>query len=64
MRTYPRWIHHPQKESVVVLSAAHEASLGDGWYDSPADFPQAAAPPVPIPEPPKNRGGRPRKVAP
>lgn len=38
-REYPRWLHHPSGKSVIAPNAAYEASLGEGWYDTPADFP-------------------------
>ncbi len=40
-REYPRWLHHPNGKSVIAPNAAYEASLGEGWYDTPADFPPA-----------------------
>lgn len=52
--SYPKWRHHPTKESVIVESADWEESLTpseDGWRDD-RNFE------------PKNKGGRPRKVAP
>lgn len=47
-REYPRWVHHPNGRSVIVNGPEHEVAMGDGWYDSPVDFP---APEV-APEPP------------
>ncbi len=38
-REYPRWLHHPSGKSVIAPNAAYESSLGEGWYDTPADFP-------------------------
>lgn len=34
MRSYPRWMHHPSKDSVMVSSAEEEKHLGPGWVDS------------------------------
>lgn len=46
IREYPRWIHHPSGRSMIVNGPDHEAAQGEGWYDSPADFP-ASVPTVP-----------------
>lgn len=46
-RQYPRWIHHPNGRSVIVNSPAHEEAHGEGWYDTPADFPKPEVAPVP-----------------
>lgn len=54
MRQYPRWVHHPEQGSVIVRDEAHEKALGEGWFDSPAQFQDA--------EPPKRGPGRPKKV--
>lgn len=57
-RLYPRWIYHPKKGGVIVTDAAHEAAHGEGWSDSP-DFKVEE---VPVVEPVKAKGGRPKKV--
>lgn len=41
---YPSCRYHPEKEPVIVVSAEHEEKLGDGWYESPADFGIETAP--------------------
>lgn len=53
MTDYPKWRHHPEKESVLVHSQDWEESLtpeSEGWSDSrtPEDAPR--------------KPGRPRKV--
>lgn len=53
MRQYPRWVHHPEQGSVIVRDEGHEKSLGEGWFDSPAQFSD---------EPVKRGPGRPKKV--
>lgn len=50
-REYPRWIHHPNGRSVIVNSHEHEAAQGDGWYDTPADFPKPEVAPEAPPAP-------------
>lgn len=53
--SYPKWRHHPTKESLIVTNADFEASQApdsDGWRDD-RNFSEEA---------PKNKGGRPRKV--
>lgn len=55
-RTFPRWRHHPEKESMIVYDWGVEESQTpdeDGWRDD-RNFD--------APEPPKNKGGRPRKA--
>jgi hypothetical protein len=37
--SYPKWKYHPEKEACIVDNEAAEASLGAGWFESPADFP-------------------------
>lgn len=57
-RHYPRWIHHPNGNSVIVNDPGHEEAHGEGWYDTPADFPVAEADPI-LPDPtelPKVKG--------
>lgn len=53
--SYPKWRHHPTKESMVIDTPEQEAGWcpdSDGWRDDRNfDEPQ-----------PKNKGGRPRKV--
>jgi hypothetical protein len=34
---YPRWKHHPTKESVLVKDKAQEEKLGSGWLESLAE---------------------------
>lgn len=38
MASYPKYKYHPKKTAVVVQSAEAEKELGEGWYDSPADY--------------------------
>jgi hypothetical protein len=63
-RTYPIWRYHPEKEPLIVRSLEQDENLGDGWVDSPNDFPKveetpevALEPvvkaPAPVVEPPK-----------
>lgn len=56
MRQYPRWLHHPEQGSVIVRDEKHEQALGEGWFDSPAQFPSDGT------EPSKRGPGRPKKV--
>ena len=49
VKTYPRWRYHPEKGGLIVQSDAHERSLGDGWFDSPAEFP-VVVPSAPAPD--------------
>ena len=36
---FPKWKYHPDyKQGVVVVDETEEASLGDGWSDTPAAF--------------------------
>jgi hypothetical protein len=55
-RQYPRWIHHLSGRSVIVNSPDHEAAQGEGWYDTPADFPASEAVLEPVPALPDNNG--------
>ncbi len=41
---YPRWKYGPEGASVIVQNATEEASLGPGWYDSPAEVPPKQTP--------------------
>lgn len=36
---FPGWRYHPYEPPLIVASAAEAASLGPGWYESTADFP-------------------------
>jgi hypothetical protein len=61
--SYPKWRHHPTKESMIVWDMGVEESqtpATEGWRDD-RDFPHE--PIEATPEPPKNKGGRPRKVS-
>lgn len=58
---YPKWKYHATKEAVIVGSEDAEASLGAGWFDTPAGFCKSeceashdvSAPPVPVKKPGK-----------
>lgn len=40
MRDYPRYRYHDDGTYLVVDSPEHEASMGEGWHDSPVlEFP-------------------------
>jgi hypothetical protein len=43
---YPKCKHHPVFGPRLVHTAEQEAVIGEGWFDSPADFP-------PVPETPQ-----------
>lgn len=49
-REYPRWIHHPSGRSVIVNSPEHETAQGEGWYDTPMDFPGPEVAPAALPD--------------
>ena len=56
--SFPKWRHHPEKESVIVYDEAQESSqAGDGWGDDRYWLKEVQA----VPEAPKRKGGRPRK---
>lgn len=42
---FPKFKYHPELEAVIVHTPDEETALGDGWYNTPADFPQAEAEP-------------------
>lgn len=53
--TYPKWRHHPTLKSLIVYDRNQEESqapTSEGWRDD-RQFEKV--------EPPKNKGGRPRK---
>ena len=37
---YPKWLYHPEQPAQVVQSEQGEKALGEGWVESPADFPE------------------------
>lgn len=63
--SYPKWRHHPTKESMIVWDLGVEESQtpdAEGWRDDRL-FPDEPIDPD-IDEPVKRKGGRPRKVNP
>ena len=36
---FPKWLYHPEKDAMIVRSQEQLDSLGEGWVNSPADFP-------------------------
>ena len=42
-KVYPRWVFNPDALDRIVNTPEEEAALGEGWYDTPADFPQGSA---------------------
>lgn len=38
MSDFPRWMHHPDKGSRLCRDEAALEQLGEGWFESPADF--------------------------
>jgi len=67
--TYPRWLHHRTLEPIIARNE-NEGSvmLASGWALSPAAFygfdPEEGKPTEPsiTEDPPKRKGGRPRKA--
>lgn len=37
------YVYHPNHEAVIVSGADYERYLREGWFDSPAKFPQKVA---------------------
>lgn len=35
---YPKYKYHPVEDACVVDSEESELELGDGWFDSPAEY--------------------------
>ena len=53
---FPRRVYHSQMESRIVRNRAELVSLGSGWANAPWASEEVAT------EPPKHKGGRPRKA--
>lgn len=44
--TFPKWKYHPTYSPCLVQSTEDERSLGQGWFDSPAEYGIETAPGV------------------
>lgn len=42
-KIYPRWVFSPDHPDRIVYSEEEESVLGEGWYDTIADFPEGSA---------------------
>lgn len=49
-QAYPKVKHHPTKGRTVVRSAEAERALGEGWYDTKAEFPESPIKEPTVPE--------------
>lgn len=43
---YPHWKYSPVHDATVVNSAIEEEELGEGWFNSPAEYGVVSAPSV------------------
>jgi hypothetical protein len=43
VQTHPKWKYHPTQPACIVQDEDEEAQLGEGWFDSPNQFPAADA---------------------
>jgi hypothetical protein len=50
--SFPRWRFHPEHEARIVRSKEQNDALGEGWYDSPAQFLSAEVHAEPVVEAP------------
>ena len=41
--TGDKWFYHPEHDAEVGWAEDSEVWRGEGWFDAPADFPQAIA---------------------
>jgi hypothetical protein len=48
---FPKWKYHPSKEAVIVGNKDAEEALGEGWFNSPADFGVETCPSASGPDP-------------
>lgn len=61
---FPRWMHHPIQGSELFFSPERLASRGDGWCNTPDDFPKEGEPSheAPVEAPVVRRKRGPNKV--
>ena len=57
-----KWKYHPEKTAKIVTSVEELSALGEGWYDSPAEFGVETCPGIePCPKIAANKKQEPQK---